>query len=246
MNMYRERFDNVIRVLDEYIGGGNQFHGRKLNLSSWDLGNSGCIMGLCMLDPWFMKQGFGPIKDSQAVGCGCSACEATSKHFMPAYRGHTAAKAVVAFLALQPGEFDLLFCYEGYEHYGYADVNAKLCMQQLQQYMIERFEGAYPRLRGRVLQGLIAQSAPTPIVDMIPPPAMTWQWHSAPLSASFTIGETLKMSVPTMPTSPPFSPEEVELLTGQLITGPIAAVTPKKFYVYPPPPAYPSYNTMPA
>lgn len=217
--VYRERFDNVLRVVGQIVAGGGQHNGRFLDLTKWDSGPGGgaCVMGLCAQDEWFQAHGYGTSNGGPYAEYSRGA---------PAFNGHEGGRAVGDFLDIDAPIFEALFCTQGYLH-NWMGVTPARVHERIAEYIGYRFEGRpcsaalqmyihESECRKRMLRVpafLQAQPAPAPWMSMEFVGANdTATFTPVPPSMSYYVGSQL-VTVPAMPTSPPFCVAEVEHLT---------------------------------
>lgn len=131
-DIYKERFENLLRVLRVV-----QEHEQELSsqltpifdLTWWydnddKCGTTACAIGWCCQDPWFQRQGF-------ALGSD----QGMPKLFFPKYHGLEEWEAVQKFFDLDGDEADFLFRAEAY---GDERVLAAV-INRVEAFMNERF-----------------------------------------------------------------------------------------------------------
>lgn len=126
--VYRERFDNVLRVLKPFVDGGGSHGGKRLDLGCWNYYNRACVMGLCSEDAWFQEKGFTSV--------------AADRQRFPSFKGWQGGEAAYQFLGINHMEYVSLFTYSGYV----ASITAMNLFtagkvyDKIAEYMVNRFE----------------------------------------------------------------------------------------------------------
>jgi len=121
MSTCKERFENLVRVLDLHIEASrkgelatiNGFKKSvKFDLGTWvnvgSCGTAACAVGSYMIDPWFKKQGF-------VVADHTVECRVISHESYPVYKGYGGWSAVQSFFGIDYTIAQWLFTEQRYK-----------------------------------------------------------------------------------------------------------------------------------
>lgn len=244
--VYRERFENVLRVVGQVVDGAGQLFGRHLDLCRWDAGPGGgaCIMGLCSLDEWFQAQGFS-AGGGAPYGPGA-----------PQFQGVHGGGAVANFLGIDKYVFEALFCAQGYYTSVQAGATPKRVRDRIAEYIGFRFEGrsCSPHLMMYLQMSEVDKQHQQPPAFLLQHstsnPWASWVFDdttvtltAAPSTLNYYMGNQ-QIVVPKLPTSPPFSYDEVAQIMKQMAmqSAMLAGIAPPN--IKPPVSMYETNNAM--
>lgn len=119
---YRERLEQVIRVLEELPTG------KKFSLRRWmTCGTIGCAVGWAAMDPWFRRRGL-----RLEIHAPCPKDRFGRSQYWPSYRGHHDFEAVSRFFGL-----DYLTSRELFDPRCYQDGRKRNVIARIKKFLAE-------------------------------------------------------------------------------------------------------------